>query len=278
MDAVREELQQLIAKITGQIGQFGFQLIVAVLVWAVGRRIIKWLVNKVLAAFLEKTSLEKDVYHFILSLARIVLYILLILEILTVVGIETTSMLTMLGTAVLAVGMSLQGSLSNFAGGLILLIFKPFRIGDYVESQTCEGNVEAIGILYTKIITIDQKTIFMPNGALMNSNITNYSATGIRRLDIEIGVPYDTDLKLVRRIMLDVLAEDDRVIKDKDQEVVLKKLGDSAIVMESHAYVYRSDFLSSKFSITEKYFEALKEHGISIPFPQMDVHMDQNQD
>lgn len=278
MDAVREELQQLIAKITGQIGQFGFQLIVAVLVWAVGRRIIKWLVNKVLAAFLEKTSLEKDVYHFILSLARIVLYILLILEILTVVGIETTSMLTMLGTAVLAVGMSLQGSLSNFAGGLILLIFKPFRVGDYVESQTCEGNVEAIGILYTKIITIDQKTIFMPNGALMNSNITNYSATGIRRLDIEIGVPYDTDLKLVRRIMLDVLAEDDRVIKDKDQEVVLKKLGDSAIVMESHAYVYRSDFLSSKFSITEKYFEALKEHGISIPFPQMDVHMDQNQD
>lgn len=278
MDAVREELQQLIAKITGQIGQFGFQLIVAVLVWAVGRRIIKWLVNKVLAAFLEKTSLEKDVYHFILSLARIVLYILLILEILTVVGIETTSMLTMLGTAVLAVGMSLQGSLSNFAGGLILLIFKPFRVGDYVESQTCEGNVEAIGILYTKIITIDQKTIFMPNGALMNSNITNYSATGIRRLDIEIGVPYDTDLKLVRRIMLDVLAEDDRVIKDKDQEVVLKKLGDSAIVMESHAYVYRSDFLSSKFSITEKYFEALKEHGISIPFPQMDVHMDRNQD
>ncbi len=278
MDAVREELQQLIAKITGQIGQFGFQLIVAVLVWAVGRRIIKWLVNKVLATFLEKTSLEKDVYHFILSLARIVLYILLILEILTVVGIQTTSMLTMLGTAVLAVGMSLQGSLSNFAGGLILLIFKPFRVGDYVESQTCEGNVEAIGILYTKIITIDQKTIFMPNGALMNSNITNYSATGIRRLDIEIGVPYDTDLKLVRRIMLDVLAEDDRVIKDKDQEVVLKKLGDSAIVMESHAYVYRSDFLSSKFSITEKYFEALKEHGISIPFPQMDVHMDQNQD
>lgn len=278
MDAVREELQQLIAKITGQIGQFGFQLIVAVLVWAVGRRIIKWLVNKVLATFLEKTSLEKDVYHFILSLARIVLYIMLILEILTVVGIQTTSMLTMLGTAVLAVGMSLQGSLSNFAGGLILLIFKPFRVGDYVESQTCEGNVEAIGILYTKIITIDQKTIFMPNGALMNSNITNYSATGIRRLDIEIGVPYDTDLKLVRRIMLDVLAEDDRVIKDKDQEVVLKKLGDSAIVMESHAYVYRSDFLSSKFSITEKYFEALKEHGISIPFPQMDVHMDQNQD
>ncbi|MDO5402713.1 MAG: mechanosensitive ion channel [Eubacteriales bacterium] len=248
------------------------KIIGAVLIWIIGKKIIKLCV-KLVGRLLDKGSLDVGVKHFIGTALRFVLYAVLVMIVVGQLGFETTSLLTLFGSAALAIGMSLQGSLANFAGGLLILVFKPFQVGDYIVSNGMEGTVSSIELLYTRLHTIDNKSVMMPNGALANSNITNVGSEKERRLDIEIGVSYSADLRKTREVMTEVLKSTESVIKDKEFKVVVKKLADSCVMLESRAWVKQEDYWDTKFALLEKFKNELENNGIDIPFNQLDVHI-----
>lgn len=251
---------------------FAGQLIMAVIVWYVGKRLIKWLL-KITVKALEKGDIDAGVISFIASIAKVVFYAVLVMIVVGILGISTASLVTVFGSAALAIGMSLQGSLSNFAGGILLLIFKPFKVGDYIISGTCEGTVISIEILYTRLRTADNKIIMLPNGALSNSNIINVGAEAVRRLDIEVGVGYQTDLSKAKKLLMDCLQNSPDTIKDKELKVVVKNLADSAIVIETRAWVPNDKYWDAKFALLEEYKNVFDANGIEIPFNQLDVHI-----
>lgn len=253
---------------------FAGKLIMALIVWQIGKRLIKWVV-KISVKALEKSELDEGVVGFIGSIARMVLYAILVLIVVGILGIPTASLITVFGSAALAVGMSLQGSLSNFAGGILLLIFKPFRVGDYIISGSCEGTVVAIELLYTKLHTVDNKIIMLPNGALSNSNIINVGAEDMRRLDIEIGVGYQTDLSKAKKLLMECLEKSPDIIKEKELKVVVKNLADSSIVIETRAWVSNDKYWDTRFKLLEEYKNIFDANGIEIPFNQLDVHITQ---
>ena len=253
---------------------FAGKLIMALIVWQIGKRLINWVV-KISVKALEKSELDEGVVGFIGSIARMVLYAILVLIVVGILGIPTASLITVFGSAALAVGMSLQGSLSNFAGGILLLIFKPFRVGDYIISGSCEGTVVAIELLYTKLHTVDNKIIMLPNGALSNSNIINVGAEDMRRLDIEIGVGYQTDLSKAKKLLMECLEKSSDIIKEKELKVVVKNLADSSIVIETRAWVSNDKYWDTRFKLLEEYKNIFDANGIEIPFNQLDVHITQ---
>lgn len=253
---------------------FAGQLIMALIVWQIGKRLIKWLV-KITVKALGKSELDEGVVGFIASIIRMVLYAVLILIIVGILGIPTASLITVFGSAALAVGMSLQGSLSNFAGGILLLIFKPFKVGDYIISGSCEGTVVAVELLYTKLHTVDNKIIMLPNGALSNSNIINVGAEDMRRLDIEIGVGYQTDLSKAKKLLMECLEKSPDIIKEKEIKVVVKNLADSSITIETRAWVSNDKYWDTRFTLLEQYKSIFDANGIEIPFNQLDVHITQ---
>lgn len=248
------------------------KIIGAILIWIIGKKIIKLCV-KLVGRLLDKGSLDVGVKHFIGTALRFVLYAVLVMIVVGQLGFETTSLLTLFGSAALAIGMSLQGSLANFAGGLLILVFKPFHVGDYIVSNGMEGTVSSIELLYTRLHTIDNKTVMMPNGALANSNITNVGSEKERRLDIEIGVSYSADLKKTKAIVMDVLSKTEAIIKEKEFKVVVKNLAESCVIVESRAWVKQEDYWDTKFTLLESYKEELEKNGIEIPFNQLDVHI-----
>jgi small conductance mechanosensitive channel len=247
-------------------------VIVALIVWWIGKRVIRWGIKFVTKA-LQRTDLDIGVVKFIGSIVKTVLYAVLILIVVGILGIPTASLITVFGSAALAVGMSLQGSLSNFAGGILLLIFKPFTIGDYIVSGSCEGTVVSIELLYTKLHTIDNKTIMMPNGTLANSNITNVGAEENRRLDIEIGVGYQTDIAKAKNLLMSCLQNNADVIKDRDMRVVVKSLDESCITIETRVWVPNDKYWDTRFTLLEDYKNIFDANGIEIPFNQLDVHI-----
>ncbi|MBO5458836.1 MAG: mechanosensitive ion channel [Lachnospira sp.] len=253
---------------------FAGKLIMALIVWQIGKRLINWVV-KISVKALERSELDEGVVGFIGSIARMVLYAILVLIVVGILGIPTASLITVFGSAALAVGMSLQGSLSNFAGGILLLIFKPFRVGDYIISGSCEGTVVAIELLYTKLNTVDNKIIMLPNGALSNSNIINVGAEDMRRLDIEIGVGYQTDLSKAKKLLMECLEKSPDIIKEKELKVVVKNLADSSIVIETRAWVSNDKYWDTRFKLLEEYKNIFDANGIEIPFNQLDVHITQ---
>lgn len=253
---------------------FAGQLIMALIVWQIGKRLIKWLV-KITVKALGKSELDEGVVGFIASIIRMVLYAVLILIIVGILGIPTASLITVFGSAALAVGMSLQGSLSNFAGGILLLVCKPFKVGDYIISEKCEGTVVAVELLYTKLHTVDNKIIMLPNGALSNSNIINVGAEDMRRLDIEIGVGYQTDLSKAKKLLMECLEKSPDIIKEKEIKVVVKNLADSSITIETRAWVYNDKYWDTRFTLLEQYKSIFDANGIEIPFNQLDVHITQ---
>ena len=248
------------------------KIIMALIVWQIGKRLIIWMV-KIIVKALGKSDLDVGVARFIGSITKFAGYAILILIVVGILGIPTASLITVFGSAALAVGMSLQGSLSNFAGGILLLIFKPFRIGDYIISGSCEGTVVSIELLYTKLHTIDNKIIMMPNGTLSNSNIINVGAEEVRRLDIQIGVGYQTDLSKAKALLMECLNRKEEIIKDKDVRVIVKSLDESCITLETRAWVANDKYWDTRFELLEEYKKIFDENGIEIPFNQLDVHI-----
>ena len=244
----------------------------ALIVWVIGKKILKALL-KVLGKALDRSRLDEGVTKFMLSLSRFAGNVVLVIMIIDILGFDTTSFIAVLGSAGIALGMSLQGSLANVAGGILILLFKPFAVGDYIVAGGYEGNDTTIDLLYTKLITIDNKMVTIPNGTLSNSSIVNVASQPQRRLDIQIGIGYSSDLKLAKRLLLDAMNKQAGVLTDKDIMVVVKSLDDSCVTLETRCWVMTSDYWNVRFALLEGYKETFDDNGIEIPFNQMDVHI-----
>lgn len=244
----------------------------ALIVWVIGKKILKALL-KVLGKALDRSRLDEGVTKFMLSLSRFAGNVVLVIMIIDILGFDTTSFIAVLGSAGIALGMSLQGSLANVAGGILILLFKPFAVGDYIVAGGYEGNVTTIDLLYTKLITIDNKMVTIPNGTLSNSSIVNVASQPQRRLDIQIGIGYSSNLKLAKRLLLDAMNKQAGVLTDKDIMVVVKSLDDSCVTLETRCWVMTSDYWNVRFALLEGYKETFDDNGIEIPFNQMDVHI-----
>lgn len=253
---------------------FLVQLAIAVAILLVGIKVIGAIV-KMLRKTMEKGNTETGVITFLCSLVKYALYFVLCMIILSQFGVTTGSVVAVLGSAGLTVGLALQGSLQNFAGGVLILLLKPFAVGDYIidNGSGDEGTVSAITIYYTKLLTIDNRMILIPNGSLSNSSITNVTGMEKRRVDIVVGVAYESDLAKVKRVLEQVVASEPAVLTEEAKDVFVSELADSSVNMGIHVWVKTSDYWTAKWRMTENIKNALDENGISIPYPQLDVQV-----
>jgi small conductance mechanosensitive channel len=251
------------------------QIVVAVVVYKIGKRVIKWLM-KICSKALERAGFDVGVIKFINSVVKIGSYCVIFLVILDILGFQTASLIAVFGSAALAVSMSLQGSLSNFAGGILIMIFRPFKVGDYIISGSCEGTVSSIDMLYTKLKTADNRVIMMPNGTLSNSNIVNVGAEGVRRLDMQIGISYGSDVTKAKELLRDIVTNYPSVDKSREINVVVKSLDASCVTIETRAWVSQEAYWDTKFILFEKFKQVFDENGIEIPYNQLDVRVRQD--
>ncbi|WP_028696635.1 mechanosensitive ion channel family protein [Pseudomonas cremoricolorata] len=248
------------------IMQYGSRVLLAVLTLAIGW----WVVNRVtnrLGKLVGLRNSDLALQNFIATLANIVLKVLLMVSVASMIGIETTSFVAAIGAAGLAIGLALQGSLANFAGGVLILLFRPFRIGDWIEAQGVSGTVDSIQIFHTVLRTGDNKTVIVPNGGLSNGIITNYNRQPTRQVVFNVGVDYDADLQKARGVLLE-LAKDPRVLPDPAPAAVVSELGDSSITVSLRVWVKTPDYWSLMFMLNEQARDRLRAEGIDIPFPQ----------
>lgn len=253
---------------------FLVQLVIAVAILLVGINVIGAIV-KMLRKTMEKGNTETGVITFLCSLVKYALYFVLCMIILSQFGVTTGSVVAVLGSAGLTVGLALQGSLQNFAGGVLILLLKPFAVGDYIidNGSGDEGTVSAITIYYTKLLTIDNRMILIPNGSLSNSSITNVTGMEKRRVDIVVGVAYESDLAKVKKVLEQVVASEPAVLTEEAKDVFVSELADSSVNMGIHVWVKTSDYWTAKWRMIENIKNALDENGISIPYPQLDVQV-----
>ncbi len=248
------------------------QILLALIVLIVGLWVIR-ILSKGIARTLEKSKVEISLQKFLISLFSIGLKILLLISIAAMLGIATTSFVAIIGAMGLAVGLALQGSLANFAGGVLILLLKPFKVGDVIEAQGHIGKVEQIQIFNTILKTPDNKTIFIPNAGLSNGSITNFSLEPLRRVDMTFGIGYDDDLKKAKQILMTMVESDERILKDPAPQVVLSELADSSVNFAVRVWVKQEHYWGVYFDFQEKVKLAFDEQGISIPYPQHDVHL-----
>lgn len=254
------------------IVQFGKDLVVALLIFYVGRLVIGFVI-RALHRVMQKQDVDKTLETFICNLARAALLIVVFIAAIGALGIETTSFIAIFGAAGLAVGLALQGSLSNFASGVLIVLFRPYRVGDFIEGAGISGSVEQVQILTTVLKTGDNKQIIVPNSQIMNSIITNYSANDTRRVDMEIGVSYSDDLDKVRATLESIIAAEERVLKDPTTTIAVAALADSSVNFILRPWVKSSDYWPVLFDLTETIKKRFDAEGISFPFPQRDVHV-----
>lgn len=250
----------------------GVRLLIALLILVAGRKIITML-KRALGRSFERMNIEAGLGNFLLSVANVALYVVLVLIIADYMGIQSTSIFAVLGSASLAVGLALQGSLANFAGGILILAMKPFKAGDYIITPSGEGSVKTIGLVYTTLVTTDNKVVVLPNGTLSNSPLTNVSAMDKRRVDVTVSIAYDADLKKAKEIMEEVLRRQPAIIEEDGITVMLDSLGDSAVNLGGRVWVPGTEYWTTKWNILEEIKMEFDAQGISIPFPQMDVHI-----
>jgi len=234
-----------------------------------------WLINTLthkVGSLLDSRKVDRALHSFIGSLASIVLKVLLLVSVASMIGVETTSFIAVIGAAGLAIGLALQGSLANFAGGVLIMLFRPFRAGDWIEAQGVAGSVDSIQIFHTTLKTADNKVVIVPNGSLSNGHITNYSREAMRRTDINLGIDYSSDIRRAREVLLQI-AEDPRVLRDPAPVVFVTGLADSAVNLSLRVWVNTPDYWPVTFEFTELAKERLSAAGIGIPFPQRVVHL-----
>jgi small conductance mechanosensitive channel len=260
------ELQQWIDKGYELIIDFGPKVLAAILMWVVGSIIFRY-VLKGIEKVMDKREYEVSLKKFLLDLLGWIFKIVLILAVLGTVGVETTSFAAILAAAGLAIGLALQGSLGNFAGGVLILIFKPFKAGDFIKAQGESGTVKEITIFTTKLRTTDNKEIIIPNGSLSNGNITNFSTEPTRRVDVTFGVGYDSDIKTTKEVIMSVINANDLILKDPAPAVNVSELADSSINFFTRVWVNKDDYWPVNFYMIENTKEALDAAGIEIPYP-----------
>ena len=243
----------------------------AAVVAIVGYYIVRF-INNLVARILERRNVEPTVQSFLKSFVNITLLILLILTVVSTLGVNTTSLAALLASAGLAVGMALSGNLQNLAGGIILLLFKPYKVGDYIEAQGVSGTVKAIQIFHTILTTPDNKELFIPNGALSSGNITNYSKNDLRRVDMVVSVEYGTDTEKVKQVTQELLRSDSRILKDPAPFVAVNELGDNGVFFSIRVWVNGSDYWNVFFDTNERIYNEFNKQGIGFPFPQIQIH------
>ena len=273
MGRFAQYIQDSIPKLAG----FGVRDLVALAVFFIGRIVIRW-IQKLVRRSLERSSADKGVEQFVDSFLKFGLYSLLIFSIAAKFGVDTASVAALVASGGVAIGLALQGSLSNFAGGVLLLILKPFEVGDYIVEDTNknEGTVKEIQIFYTKLSTIDNKTIVIPNGMLTNSSLTNATAKAERRLDLKISISYQAELRKAKALIEEILTTDPCVMKDEEINVFVDELADSAVILGARAWVKNEEFWPTRWRLLETIKLSLDEQGIEIPYPQLTVHVEGN--
>ena len=250
----------------------GIKICIALVVFYIGR----WLLHKlfrVVEVFLSRRKLELSLRSFALTATRVVGYAALFIVIFNILGFESSSVLAIFASMGLAIGMALSGTLQNFAGGIMILVLRPYRIGDYIEAQNISGTVADIRLFNTIIHTTDKKTIYIPNNAISTSIINNYSTSTTRRCSWKVSVAYGDDYDQIREAMLNIINRDGRVLKEPAVYVRIDALADSAVVIEARAWVKNVDYWDVYDSVTEAFYKELPEHGANFPFPQLDVHL-----
>ncbi|MBQ9991500.1 MAG: mechanosensitive ion channel [Lachnospiraceae bacterium] len=246
----------------------------AALAFVIGMQVIK-LIRRIIKKSLTRMNADVGVVQFLDSFMKIALYLVLVMLILTGFGVDAASIIAVIGSAGVAIGLALQGSLSNLAGGVLILLLKPFRVGDYIIEDTNknEGTVSEIQIFYTKLTTPDNRIIVLPNGTLANSSLINVTDTPSRRVDIQVGISYNSDIQKAKEALQELLERDEKILKDKERLVYVDSLADSAVIIGIRCWYLNEDFWQGKCRLTENVKYTLDENGIDIPFPQVEVHL-----
>lgn len=252
-------------------------VLLALICLVIGFRLVKWIMKVVRKSF-GKSKLDPTVASFLGSIINILLYILVFITVISIMGIQVTSFVTLLGTAGVAIGLAVQGSLSNFAGGVLILILKPFVIGDYIKEDTHgnEGTVISIDIFYTRIRTFDGKVVVIPNGTLSNTSLTNLTKQEKRRIDLVVPVEYEADLRNVKKVLQDVVTSEPMVLQEEPIDIALDEFGDSALTVLVHVWVPTDAYWKTKWNLMERIKLAFDAEKICIPFNQLDVHLNRS--
>ena len=265
------ELSKLLETLIGFALQAGKSILVAIIIYVVGRFIIR-MVNKIVAKVLVKRNVDLTIQSFVKSFVNVLLTTLLIVAVVNALGVDTTSFAALLASVGLAAGMALSGNLQNLAGGILLLLFRPFRVGDYITAQGESGTVKEIQILHTIIVTVDNRDVILPNGALSSGNMTNFSKEPLRRVDLTIGVEYGQDIDRVREVLQKLFAADTRILQEPAPFVALGALSSSSVDIAIRLWVKSEDYWGVFFDTNEAIYKTFNKEGINFPFPQLTVH------
>lgn len=267
-------IEEFLSQLPEKAFHLGLRVVLAGLGFLIGIQLIR-LIRGLLKKALNRSHIDESAVRFIDSFVKFSMYFVLILTIASGMGVDAASILAILGSASVAVGLAVQGSLSNLAGGVLLLVLRPFIAGDYIkDGQGNEGTVEAVDIFYTHLVTPDNRMVVLPNGTLANGTIVNYTRCGVRRLDIPVAISYEDDIRQAREVIAQVLMAEEAVIKEREINVFVDSLGDHGVNLNARSWVAQEDFWPARWRLTEAVKYALDEAGISIPYWQMDVHLD----
>lgn len=266
-------IEKFVGELPDKALRFGVKVVLAILTLLIGAQIIK-LIRKIISKALTRANAEKGVIQFLDSLVKVILYVILLFMMATSFGVSVAGVVTLLGSAGVAIGLSLQGSLSNLAGGVLILLLKPFKVGDYIieDNKGNEGIVTEIQMFYTKLTTPDGKVIILPNGTLANNSLTNVTALAERRVDLVIGIAYGADLKKAKSVAEQTVRAQEKVIKEKPVMVFVDSLGSSEVNIGVRCHTKTEDYWDVKWKLTEQLKLNFDENGIEIPFPQIDIH------
>ena len=273
LEAITEEIdraQAYMDQYLPGVVSFGLKVLIALLVFFISSRLIK-LVRRLVRRSMERAGADTGLVQFIDSLLKAFLYFVLVMLIASGFGVDTASVIALAGSAGLAAGLALQGSLSNFAGGVLILMVKPFKVGDYIIQGDLEGTVSQIEMIYTSLLTPDNRKVVIPNGALADSSLINVTAQEKRRLDIDVGISYAADLRRAKEVCMKLLEQDARILQDEERLAVVSELADSAVMLKVRFWVRPEDYWMAKWEMTEAVKLAFDENGIEIPFNQLDV-------
>lgn len=264
-------LEKVIQQIITFSVDAGKSILLAAVIFIAGRFLIS-VINRLVAQMMERKKIDATIQSFLRSFINILLTILLLISVVSALGVNTTSFAALLASAGVAIGMALSGNLQNLAGGLIILLFKPYKVGDYIDAQGVSGTVKEIQIFHTVLTTPDNKIIYVPNGSLSSGSVTNYSLSALRRVDWTIGVEYGTEIEKVRQTALDLIKKDSRILTDPAPFIALSALADSSVNITIRVWTKNEDYWGVFFDMNQNIYEVFNKEGIAFPFPQVTVH------
>ena len=267
-----QQINEVISKLIDGGIDLGGRILAALIIFFIGKYLINW-ANKLFAKMLQNRNVDASIQSFLKSIVNITLLVMLFLAVIGKLGIELTSFAALLASVGVAVGMALSGNLSNFAGGVIILVFRPYKVGDYIEASTgASGKVTDIQIFHTVLTTSDNKVVFVPNGSMSNAVVTNYNRKETRRLQFTFGVEYGTDFEFAKSVLLEIINKDSRILKDPATFIAVSELADSSVNIIVRVWVNSDDYWNVNFDMNKNVYATFNEKGISFPFPQLTIH------